>query len=67
MAERTGENVENRVNGLIKDGLRIKDASVVSAERKQSRNRKPDVIVATCKSDKDVVKVLKRLEKCQAV
>ena len=59
MAERTGENVKNRVNGLIKDGLRIKDVSVVSAERKQSRNRKPGVIVATCKSDKDVAKVLK--------
>ena len=51
MAERTVENVKNRVNGLIKDGLRIKDVSVVSAERKQSRNRKPGVIVATCKSD----------------
>ena len=44
---------------MIKDGLRISDVSVVSAERKQSRNRKPGVIVATCKSDKDVAKVLK--------
>ena len=59
MTERNGENVKNRVNGMIKDGLRISDVSVVSAERKQSRNRKPGVIVATCKSDKDVAKVLK--------
>ena len=59
MAERTGENVKNRVNGMIKDGLQISDVSVVSAERKQSRNRKPGVIVATCQSERDVGKVLK--------
>ena len=59
MAERSGENVKNRVNGMIKDGMRISDVSVVSAERKQSRNRKPGVIVATCQSERDVGKVLK--------
>ena len=59
MAERSGENVKNRVNGMIKDGLRISDVSVVSAERKQSRNRKPGVIVATCRAERDVEKVLK--------
>ena len=59
MNEREGENVRNRVSGLIKDDLRINDVSVVSAERKVSRNRKPGVIVASCKSEQDVVKVLK--------
>lgn len=59
MNERNGENVKNRVNGLIKDGLRINDVNVVSAERKGSRNRKPGVIVATCKSEQDVTKVLR--------
>ena len=58
MNERTGENVKNRVNGLIKDGLRVNDVSVVSTERKDSGNRKPGVIVATCKSEQDVKKVL---------
>ena len=59
MNEREGENVKNRVNGLIKDGLHIKDISVVSAERKNSRNRRPGVIVATCRSEQDVTKILK--------
>lgn len=70
MNERNGENVKNRVNGLIKDGLRIRDVTVVSAERKVSRNRKPGVIVAKCKSEQDVSKVLKnkkRLKKSQTV
>lgn len=36
----------NSVNCLIKDGLKIKNVECVSAERKQSRNDKPGVIIA---------------------
>ncbi len=36
----------NSVICLIKDGLKIKDVECVSAERKQSRNDKPGVIIA---------------------
>lgn len=59
MQERTGENVKNRVNGMIKDGLKIQSIIVVSAERKISRNRKPGVILATCSTAEAVDKVLK--------
>ena len=58
---REGENVRNRVNGLIKDGLHNNDVNIVSAVRKTSRNRKPGVIVATCRSKQDLGKVLKNI------
>ena len=48
MNEWEGENVRNRVNGLIKNGLRINDVNIVSAVRKTSRNSKPGVIVKCC-------------------
>ena len=59
MNEWEGENVRNRVNGLIKDGLCINDVNIVSAVRKTSRNSKPGVIVAMCRSEQDLGKVLK--------
>ena len=61
MNEREGENVRNRVNGLIKDGLYNNDVNIVSAVRKTSRSRKPGVIVATCRSKQDLGKVLKTI------
>lgn len=46
LPQRENEVPTNTVNGLIKDGLNIKDIECVSAERKQSYNNKPGVVIA---------------------
>lgn len=46
LLQRENEVTLNAVNGLIKDGLNIKDIECVSAERKQSYNDKPGVVIA---------------------
>jgi hypothetical protein len=49
--ESVHENVNSKVNGLIRDGLKLRDISIESAERKESRGtRFPGVIIAKCKS-----------------
>ena len=48
LPESTNEDLNNKVNLLIKDGLKIRDINVRSAERKQSFNEYiPGVVVAT--------------------
>ena len=48
------ENLDNKINALIKDGLKIRDIVVKSAERKQSYNESvPGVVVATLSSLND--------------
>ena len=48
LPESTNEDLNNKVNSLIKDGLKIKDIHVRSTERKQSFNESiPGVVVAT--------------------
>jgi len=57
------ERVIEKVNVLIKDGLRVNDVSCVSAERKQAYNdSKPGVVIAsfTCHDDKRKVLSSKR-------
>ncbi|XP_053378662.1 uncharacterized protein LOC128548225 [Mercenaria mercenaria] len=53
------EDVESRVNKLLKDGLRIRDVKCEKAERKRSRNpNKPGIIIATMKSHDKKRKVM---------
>ncbi|CAG2255048.1 unnamed protein product [Mytilus edulis] len=57
--ESSNENLENKINGLIRDGLHLKDVKVVSAERKKSfREGKSGVIIASLSSTSDKRKVM---------
>lgn len=52
--ESVGENVDSRVNTLIKDGLSIRNVTVQLAERKKSENSsKPGIVVASFKDRED--------------
>ena len=56
--ESRDENVIDKVNGVIREGLKLRDVKVVKAERKQTerqtgRNSKPPVIVASFESAED--------------
>jgi hypothetical protein len=54
MAESNCERTAERVNGLLRDGLKLSHVSVSKADRKKSYNdAKPGVIIATLKSKKD--------------
>ena len=51
LPEGRDENVINKVNGLIKDGLKLRDITVTEAARKNSgRMGRPGLIVAKCRS-----------------
>jgi len=59
MPEGPRENVVNKVNSLIRDGLKVSDVTCASAERKKSPNSsKPGVIIARFKSHDDKRKVM---------
>ena len=61
LEERENENVKDRVNSLIYNGLRLDRIEVESATRKSARSEsKSGVIVATCKSLKDKEDIMKR-------
>ena len=52
--EREHENVLQRTNNVISEGLKLRNISFESATRKISRNNsKPGIIIATCKNDQD--------------
>ncbi|CAC5385839.1 unnamed protein product [Mytilus coruscus] len=54
LPESNGENVLNKVNALIKDGLHLKDVKAVSADRKKSyKEGKYGVVVVVFKSMND--------------
>ncbi|XP_053402913.1 putative uncharacterized protein DDB_G0286901 [Mercenaria mercenaria] len=54
-----GENLNVKVNSLIKDGIGIKNVSVLKTERKTVENSdKPGVVIATFQSMEDRRKVL---------
>lgn len=60
LTEKQGENLMSKVNGLIKDGLKISDVKVSSVERKKSKHeRKCGVVIARCKSMEDKSKVMR--------
>ena len=53
------ENVVNKVNSLISDGVKIPDVKVVSAFRKESHDSiKPGIIIAKLKNETDKKKVI---------
>ena len=55
------ENVKDEVNGLLRDGLKLRDVAVESAERKTNNGNesKHGVIVAKFKSKDDKHRVMK--------
>lgn len=58
------ENVKNKVNAVLKEGLKLKDITVESAERKKSKNEgKPGIVIAKCKSKSDHDTVMKNKSK----
>lgn len=64
ITEGRNENVVNKVNSILKDGVKLKDITVESAERKASnREGKPGIVVALCKSEQDKWSVLKSKSK----
>ena len=64
LAEGRDENVLNKVNGLIKDGLKLRDVSVDEATRKNpGRGGRAGLIVARCRSAKDKEDIMKAKRK----
>ena len=64
MPETEKENVLNKVNGLLRDGLHLKDIQFISAERKRSfKEGKYGVIVASLPNAGDKRKVLESKRK----
>ena len=53
----------NKVNSLIRDGLKIKDINVVKCERKPSRGNSPGVILASLETGEQKLKVLETKKK----
>ena len=61
LPESHNENVKNKVNLLLRDGLRLSDVSVDEAERKQSHTDTiPGVVIARMKSKQDKTRVMNR-------
>ena len=59
-AEKNDSNITvNKVYSLIRDGLKEKNIKVVKAVRKESRDNKPGVIIATIESLDQKIKLLK--------
>lgn len=60
LPERRGEHLVFKINGLIKDGLKIRNIEIEAATRKVSKNvRKPGVVIAVCKSLEEKLQILK--------
>ena len=53
------ENLINKINGLIKDGIKLKDVMIDEAKRKPATNNTPGVVICKCKSMEDKVNILK--------
>ncbi len=59
LPEGQAENIVNKANALLKDGLKLKDIAVSSAVRKESFNRRyPGVVIATCRSADDKKEIM---------
>ena len=61
LSKREREDITYEVNRLLKDGLKLRDKEVQSAERKENRtfNRKAGLVVAKCKSREDKQAIMK--------
>ncbi len=58
--ESTNENVTSKVNGVIREGLKLRGIEVEEAVRKETRNSKyPGVIIARCKSVEEKKQILR--------
>lgn len=63
LPESSNEQVCNKVNTLIRDGLKLKDVTVSGAERKQSHGKKAGIIIARYRSSSDKQKIMS-VKKC---
>ena len=61
LPERENENTACEVIKILRDGLKFRDIAVESAVRKQNRqdDRKPGIIMVTCKSKEDKQTIMK--------
>ena len=60
LPEEAGEDITQRVNSLIQDGVKLQQLQVDSAERKKSyRDNVPGVVIAKCKSTTDKNNIMK--------
>ena len=61
------QNTLSKVNGLLKDGLKLRDVAVVAAERKKAKKEgAPGVIIAKCASKEDKEKIMKSKAKLKS-
>ena len=60
LSETSNERIETNVNTMFRDGLKIRDVSALSAERKvpQEGSRNPGVVIVTMKSADEKKKVM---------
>lgn len=59
-AEKTDNEItKNSVSAVIRDGLRLSDIKLVSAERKTSKGKNPGIVVATVETKEMKVKLMK--------
>ena len=67
LPESHNENIKNKVNSLLRDGLRLSDVSVDETERKQSHTDTiPGVVIARMKSKQDKTRVMKEKRRLKA-
>ena len=48
----------NKVNGIIRDGLKLKDIKVTNVVRKETKSRTPGVVIATIETVEQKIKIL---------
>ena len=62
LPETVNENVESKVNALIKDGLKLRDIDVATAERKKTHNENvPGVVKARLSNRKEMKRILENI------
>ena len=57
--DESSQTTLDKVNALIRDGCKLSDVTVTSAERKGVKGKKPGIIVATCASFEQKQKLMK--------
>ena len=50
----------NKVNTLLRDGLKLKNIKVTQCERKSSRGQKPGIIVATMENAEQKHEIMRK-------
>lgn len=57
--EGKSENIVNKINGILTDGLKLRDVKIEHAARKQSYKRgQPGLVIAKCKNSEDKEKIM---------